>query len=468
MLSLEHGGQTLCDRVSRRKWLGVGSLSALGLSLPSLFALRAQAEASQPKIRQRAQSCIQIFLWGGPCAHETFDLKPDAPEMVRGAAQPIATSVPGLQFAELLPGLATRADKLCIVRSLAHTGVNHGTSAYHMLTGHEHWAPGTLREVNNNKDRPNVGCNAARFLEHPRYLPEHVHVPSVIKDGNELPVPGQGPALLGHRRSALRVLGDLCQEDFRVDELALAAGLTPMRLRGRERLRSVLADRIEHLTNTNSARSLRDDYGRALELLGSAETARAFDLGAESAGVRERYGRHLFGQSLLMARRLVEAGVPFVSVYWNPYGKDSVVDFEENWDTHKNEHKRLKEKLLPPFDTALSALLDDLVDRGLLDQTLVTWFGEFGRTPKVDRYAGRGHWGFCQSIGLAGGGLKQGMVHGSSTRDGGYPQSDAVTPDDLAATVYHCLGIDHQQVMHDPQGRPIHLSYGKPISAVLA
>lgn len=473
MLHFEHSGATFCDGLSRRRLLSAGALAggmlgshmlAGGFSLANLLQRRAAAaETSDSLLPARAKACIQLFLWGGPGAQETWDLKPAAPDQARGEFKPIQTSVAGTFISEHLPLLAARADRYTIIRSLTHTGVNHGTSSYHMLTGHIHWSPGTLRHPA-RIDMPNVGINAARFLPHPKHLPGYVQLPAIINDGDGLPVPGQDAGILGDAQAPFRVLGDLTQPSFRVPELVLADGLSAERLSGRMGLRQRVAEGLEHLSRDVAGSALDSSYERAVRLLSSAETQRAFDLSCEAQALRQRYGYHHFAQGLVLARRLVEAGVPLVTVYWNSPGNAD----DQSWDTHNEQHRRLRDHLLPAFDRGVSALLDDLAERGLLDETLVAWFGEFGRTPRINSLGGRDHWGFCQSIGLAGGGIKPGTVYGSSNRDGGYPDRDPVSPDDLAATIFHCLGIDYRQHMFDLQGRPIPLSYGEPVVGVLA
>jgi hypothetical protein len=442
-------------RLARREWLRCGATTA---ALAPALALADQA----PSSKATARSCVQIFQWGGPGAQETWDLKPNAPAESRGEFRSIATSVPGFNVCEHLPLMAARAEHYSIVRSLTHEGVNHGTSSYHMLTGHVHSAPGTLRHPSPT-DVPNIGTNAARFLSHPSHLPPHVHLPSIVNDGDGLPVPGQDSGFLGERHASFKVLGDPTRDDFRVPALDLVDGVSRERLGRRLALGGSLARGADHLAEERAGRGVDASFSRAANLL-SPETAAAFNLSAESREVRDRYGRHRFGQSLLFARRLVESGVPFVTVYWNaPSNLDN-----ESWDTHTNQHVRMREYLLPHFDRGLSAFLDDLRERGLLDQTLVTWYGEFGRTPKINRNGGRDHWGFCQSIGLTGGGVKRGQVYGTSTNDGGYAEQNPVRPDDLAATMFHALGIDPAQHMHDLQNRPIPLSYGRVVHDLLA
>ena len=448
---------------TRRRWLSAGSLATLGLSWSSLLARRAAAGPSPESPRATAKACLQLFLWGGPSAQETWDPKPTAPEATRSQFDAIATRTPGMAIVEHLPLLAQRSDRYTIVRSLTHTGVNHGTSAYHMLTGHLHWSPGTLRHPT-KKDMPNLAASAAPLLEHAPHLPGCVSLPSVVNDGDGLPVPGQGAGMLGDAYAPFLVEGDPTADDFRVDALGLAEGVSRQRLARRVSLRQTIDERLEHLSRSSDGQALSEWNQQAWNLLASRETEAAFDLASEPATLRERYGRHHFGQSLVLARRLIEAGVPLVTVYWNsPRNTD-----DESWDTHVDQPRRMKEHLLPALDRALSALLDDLAERNLLETTLVTWFGEFGRTPLINRHAGRDHWGFCQSIGLAGGGVPGGACYGASTRDGGYAEREPVTPDDLAATLLTALGIDPRIERHDRSGRPVPLSYGTAVGELLS
>jgi hypothetical protein len=451
MLHLCNAGARLCDGVSRREFLRVGGLSLGGLTLPAL--LRGQAAAPR-----KVKSCIQLFMWGGPSQHETFDLKPQAPAGIRGQFQPIATNVPGIRICEHLPLLARMAGRYAILRSVTHTGVNHGTSAYHMLTGHIHFTPGTLRHPTPN-DFPSVGCAVSKFGRQPKDLPAYVALPSVLHDGDGGEVPGQGPGLLGQRHAPLLVNGDPTRPDFSIATLTLPGDVDRHRFQERIQLQTALDQHADDLARQPATQSMDGHYERAFRLLQSAAAQRAFHLAAESAKVRDRYGDHHFGQSCLLARRLIEAGVPLVTVYWNaPH-----IDDLQHWDTHKDSFNRLQSHLLPHFDRAMTALLDDLHQRGLLDETLLVWMGEFGRTPKINKNAGRDHWGFCQSVLLAGGGVRGGQVYGSSDASAAYAAELPVSPDDLAATVFHTLGIPLNQEMHDAQGRPLPLCAGKPV-----
>ncbi|HEY7313636.1 MAG TPA: DUF1501 domain-containing protein [Gemmataceae bacterium] len=442
----------LCDGLSRREFLRAGSLALGGLTLPEL--LRADAANRKTHFKR----VIQLFLWGGPSQHETFDLKPHAPDGVRGAFRPIATRTPGLRICEHLPRLAQRSDQYAIVRSVTHTGTNHGTSAYHMLTGRIHFTPGTLRHPTPN-DHPSVNAAVNRFARPSRGMPTTVSLPSVLYDGDGGEVPGQGPGLLGQRCTPFMVNGDPTRRDFSIQTLKLPADMDGGRLRRRIDLQAALDREGERLAHLPAARAMDDYHDKAFRLLQSPQARRAFSLSAEPAGVRERYGLHHFGQSCLLARRLIEADVRLVTVYWNaPTNADN-----QSWDTHTNSFERLKNYLLPAYDQAVSALLDDLHARGLLAETLVLSMGEFGRTPKINKQAGRDHWGFCQSILAAGGGVHGGQVYGSSDASAAYAAELPVSPDDLAATVLHGLGISADREIRDGQGRPLPLCNGKPV-----
>jgi hypothetical protein len=460
MLHLGGPGARLCDGLTRREWLRAGGLALAGLSLPEL--LRSRVTAARPP-RPKARSCIQLFMWGGPSQQETFDLKPDAPEGIRGQFKPIATSVPGTHISEHLPRLARLANRYAILRSVTHTGVNHGTSAYHMLTGHIHFTPGTLRHPTPN-DFPSIGCAVGRFGRQTHGMPGYVSLPSVLHDGDGGEVPGQGPGILGQRWTPFLVKGDPTRADFSIDALKLPAEVDPRRFQGRIDLQGALGRQGWRTTPPPVARDLDGHYEHAFRLIQSSAARRAFNLAAEPSRVRERYGAHHFGQSCLLARRLIEAGVPLVTVFWNsPH-----IDDLQHWDTHKNSFERLKTHLLPHLDRGLTALLEDLESRGLLDETLVTWNGEFGRTPKLNRQAGRDHWGFCQSVLMAGGGVRGGQVYGKSDAHAAYAADLPVTPDDLAATVFHVLGIPLDREMRDAQNRPLPLCTGKPVLGLLS
>jgi hypothetical protein len=457
MLRLCNSGVRLCDGLSRREFLRVGGLGAAGLTLPSLLRGRAASAASKPS----ARSCIQLFMWGGPSQLETFDLKPDAAPEVRGMFRPIATNIGGIRICEHLPLLAKLADRYAIVRSLTHASVNHGTSTFHMLTGRIHPTPGRLRHPTPD-DHPTIGSAVAAFGPPRRgeaaALPPCVSKPCVVHDGDGAEAPGQGAGLLGRRHAPFQVAGDPGRPDFAIDTFKLPEDVDARRLRNRIGLQAVLDREGERIAGLASSRTVDAHYEQAFRMLQSPVVQRAFNLAGEPERVRDRYGWTQFGQSCLLARRLVEAGVPLVTVYWSP-----TLVTAESWDTHTDGFDRLKNHALPLLDRSLSALLEDLQSRGLLDETLITWFGEFGRTPKLGTNAGRDHWGFCQSALVAGAGIRGGQVYGSSDGSAGYPQERPVSPDDLAATVYRCLGINLDQEIHDRQGRPLPLCTGKPV-----
>jgi hypothetical protein len=460
MLNLCNSGTRLCDGLSRREFLRAGSLALTGLTLPALLSKQAHANTARP----RAKSVIQLFMWGGPSQLETFDLKPNAPEGIRGDFQTIATRIPGTRISEHLPLLARSADRYAILRSVSHPGVNHGTSAYHMLTGHIHFTPGTLRHPTPN-DFPSVGCTVARFMKRqPKdNLPPYVALPQVMHDGDGGEVPGQGPGLLGSRFAPFWVTGDPTRTDFSVDSLNLPDGVDGRRFRRRVGLQSALDQQAEAMARLPEARDMDGHYDRAFRLLQSDAARRAFHLASEPEKARDRYGWHHFGQSCLLARRLVEAGVPLVTVYWNLGGPPGQLG---HWDTHADNFNTLKTVLLPPLDRALTALFDDLHERGLLDETLVLWMGEFGRTPRINRNAGRDHWGMCQSVLMAGAGVRGGQVYGRSDAWAAEPADAPVSPDDLAATVYDCLGVEIGEEVHDSQKRPLALRTGKPVAGL--
>jgi hypothetical protein len=439
---------------SRRDWLRLAGLGAFGLSLPGL--LRA---ADSSRAGPAARSCVLFLLHGGPSQLDTFDLKPDAPDNIRGAFRPMATSVPGVRVCEHLPRLAARAHLFTIVRSMTHTAINHNTATYTVTTGHP-----PLRDViaftATENDFPHLGAQVAFGRPAGRAVPTAVSLPDPVSDG-PYPTPGQNGGFLGAGHAPFRVVGDPNDPDFRVDGLADE----PERPADREALRR----RLDRGPASDPADGLERYRQRALSLLTSDQTRRAFDLGREPARLRERYGRHRYGQALLLARRLVEAGVRLVTVYWG--GK--VNNPDPHWDTHFKNNHRLKEELLPPFDQCLSAFLDDLHARGLLESTLVVATGEFGRTPRFGQFTGNGvddtgrdHWAACYSMLVAGGKASGGRVLGRSDRIAAYPSDDPYPPEDVQATVLHALGVDPSAPVRDGFGRDVPLSTGKVRAAL--
>lgn len=438
---------------SRRQWLQIGAVALAGLS--PVRAIRARAAESPSPVR----SCIFVFYQGGPSHLDTWDMKPNAPAEVRGEFRPIATAVPGLWACEHLPHLARVADRLTIIRSLHHGLTNHLPAAFTTLIGRESPRGDQSLVGQSGNDPPCLGSSVSRARPAERLgVPPFVALPHRM--WNEMDVPGQSAGFLGSAHEPLQVEGDPSHPDFRLPELEFAAGVTPARLEQR----ASLLDNLEGPLRPGDAFDGSGDRGgyrqRAMEMLGSETARRAFDLRLEDAPMRDRYGRTRHGQSLLLARRLVEVGVRFVAVY------DRKINGAESWDTHGNNFALLKDSLLPPADRGLAALVDDLADRGLLDSTLVVALGEFGRSPRVNAAAGRDHWPFCYNAVLAGGGAREGFVYGSSDRIGAYPDANAITPADVAATLFWRFGLDPALEIRDRTDRPYRLADGQPIRAL--
>jgi Protein of unknown function (DUF1501) len=430
---------------SRRVLLQVGGLGAFGLGLPQLLASPAGPRPGPG----RARSCILVFAWGGPSQLDTWDPKPDAPAEVRGEFRPVATSVPGVRVSEHFPRLARLAHRYALVRSLAHDDPAHLSSVHHVLTGHLAPRPKSDAAPPSRRDSPHAGAVLARLRPPAGGVPPFVTLPWVVSHpaapGGV--APGQNGGWLGPGFDPLVLAGNLAAADFHVPGLARPSDVSAERLAGR---RSLL----------QRAHAPAGDWQRAFALLTSPRAQRAFDLGREPPRVRDRYGRHVHGQCLLLARRLVEAGARLVQVNWHQDGRNF-------WDTHADNFNRLRRDLMPPADQGLSALLEDLGQRGLLDETLVVWVGEFGRNPRVTRgNAGREHWPFCYSAVLAGGGVRGGQVYGSSDRLAAYPARDPVSPADLTATLYHALGLPAETTLTDRLGRPSQLTQGRAVSAL--
>ncbi len=436
----------------RREFLRVGGLSALGLGLPQLLRSRARASES-PK---RAKSCIVVFLMGGPPQHSTWDPKPDAPAEVRGEFGPTETNVPGIRICSLFPKLAKQADKLAILRGVS-TGDNaHSSSGYAMLTGVPH-APLNAEGVNPGppNDSPSLAAIVRRLRGDRNGLPGSVRLPMHIFNTDSSVWPGQDGGFLGRAADPWLFRCEPASPAFGVPELTLQPDISVERFGGRRALFQKL-DR--------SATSL--PFGdKAFDLLNSPAARAAFDMNKETPKLRDRYGRHQFGQSCLLARRLVEAGVGLVQVNWFR-GPDEPAE-APCWDSHAKEANRLKNALCPPADGGVSALLEDLSDRGMLADTLVMCISEFGRSPKFNAAGGRDHWGRVFSVALAGGGIKGGRVYGASDKLGGDPLDGKVSPADLTATALHCLGFEPDAEIRDVQRRPLPASRGTVIRGIL-
>jgi uncharacterized protein (DUF1501 family) len=441
----------LTARPSRRDLLRVGALGATGLTLPELLRRRAAAGESAS-----ADACILVFCWGAPSQFETFDPKPEAPDGIRGEFGTIRTRLPGVLFGEHIPLLAQRNDQYTIIRTCAQTSTHHQSAAYEALTGYPP-SRDAVALTATPVDHPNLGSVVARFAPGRSALPRFVQLPQLASDVGNL-TPGQFAGFLGRSFDPLAVVKDPSRPDFDVAELSLPAEVSPARLEDRAALLQIVDRQARALEESADAQALTEYQRRAVGLLTSPAVKRAFNLGREPEVLRERYGRNTLGQSLLLARRLVEAGVKLVTVCSGFNGKTP----QDAWDTHKNNFGDLKHKLLPPLDRGLSTLIDDLAQRGLTRRTLLLVMGEFGRTPKINKDAGRDHWEHCYSILLSGGGVMPGRVLGQSDRRGAYPIAGRVrSPADICATVYYALGIDPHAEMRDQAGKPIPLTRGE-------
>jgi len=461
MLSILGQPTQLCDRITRREMLRIGGLAFTGLAWSDLLRAQSQPGGSRGSAR-RAKSCIVIFNYGGPSHIDTFDLKPDAPAEIRGEFRPIATRVPGTCISEHLPRLARIADRYSIIRSVHHRDNDHAIGAYLALTGYSHPRNDVLgiEFPMSPTDLPSMGSVISKIR--PTELPIFTYVTlGDLRHFGHNDTLGQGAGCLGRTYDPF-TLPFVTRTDGALELSSITsvtAQVDASQLGSRRQLLERVTQAAPALEQTADMRNLDAHTRRAFELLSSSATRDAFNSASEPARVRESYGSTAFGQNCLLARRLVEAGVPMITLY-------SVGN--RDWDTHGNNFNLLKNNLLPPMDRGVSALLEDLESRGLLDDTLVVWMGDMGRTPRINNGAGRDHWSFCYSILMAGGGIRPGLVHGSSDRSAAYPAEHQVHPADIAATIYHCLGIDPRAHVSDQQGRPLVLSAGQPIRALLA
>ena len=453
---------------TRRRFIQFGVCG--GLSLGGLWQARLRAEQACVPTHSAIRSCIFIFYYGGPSHLDTYDPKPNAPSNVRGEFQPISTSVPGLNICEHLPRMAKVMHRCALIRGMHHTNRLHDSASIETHTGRQA-AQGDREEFAPIEQFfPCHGATVSYLRRDRRMIVPHAALPFVFH--NVVDVPCQGGGFLGSAFDPFRVSVDPEKQSYAVQELLLRDDLSATRIRGRSELLEILQNASPSALRTTG--SLQQYYEKAMELLGSDTIRRALDLSHESAATRERYGvyatvaqgpgngaekghgRHMRGQNLLVARRLVEAGVPFVNVY----------DFRQqgqNWDSHTSNFAQHKDHLLPPADRALAALITDLQERCLLDSTLIVATGEFGRTPQINKDAGRDHWPDCYTVLLAGGGVQGGAIYGSSNAIGAYPASDPVTPADLAATIYWRFGFDPSQHIHDRTSRPWRLADGQPL-----
>jgi hypothetical protein len=440
----------------RRTLLQVGSAGLLGLTLPSLVS-------ATPR-RARAKSVIFLHQYGGPAQHETFDMKPNAPAEVRGSFKPMATTVPGLHVCEMLPKVAEHAKKLTIIRCAQHTMKNHNSAAYYSLTGVA--PPSDDQRLRDSLDLfPAYGSIVDRFAPAAKGVPTFVSYPHVIRDGSI--TPGQHASFLGKAHNPFFFTQDPNATDFRLPELSLPARISVERMESRKEVLKLIDGQTDLLDKSAVAHGIDESYQKAVAMLTSKEFKNAFDLSQETKTLRDRYGRTTYGQGCLLARRLVEAGAKFVTVYLSA----SIGGDNGGWDVHGFDNKPmdpiLKNYLLPLTNITLSALLEDLEQRGLLDDTLVLWMGEFGRTPKINNLAGRDHWPQCYTLVMAGGGVKGGHIYGASDKIGAFPTLGQARPEDISATVFHLLGLDPDTEIRDKLDRPLPISRGSVITDII-
>lgn len=418
--------------------LGLGSAAA-GLGFSQMLSLRAEAAQRAGKISPDQVSCIFVWLDGGPTHHESFDPKPDAPAEVRGELNPISTSVPGVHFSEAIPNLARIADKYTVVRSICHTDPNHGGGNHYLMTG----AP-TPVPVNCGafvSFHPSFGSVVSHHRGVRDGLPAYMTLPRQSRSG--------GPNFLGAEHAPFIVGGDPNQKGFRVRDVVLPKSIGEGRAKSRRALRASLDRLARHRDKEAQDPTIAFDsyYHQGVDLITSPKAQAAFQIDLENDQVRDKYGRNSLGQRLLLSRRLVEAGVSFVTCY---YG---------GWDHHRSIFSGLK-KHMPPLDQGVSALISDLDERGLLDSTLVVVLGEFGRTPKINKDGGRDHWPHAMSVMLAGAGVPRGQIVGATDRDGAYASDNRYSPEDFAASLYAKLGVDPKSILHKRDGRPVQLVNG--------
>jgi hypothetical protein len=459
------------DAMIRLGQVGLGSLT-----LPGLLAAQEQGKCPDRPGNTKAGSakaCILVYLWGGPPQQDTFDLKPNAPDGIRSQFQPISTVVPGIQICDQLPKIARHTDKLAIIRSYTHPSNTHEVGVYHTLTGQINNALAVPRNRRNRRDFPTMG-SVVSYFQPPGNLPATVTIPRPIGHDGVI-YTGTYAGFLGPQHDPLELQAPAEVNERAAHGLELPQGWDAHRLQSRVGLLKTLED-YDRLNQENAHRlqGLGQFRDQAFRMLTSSAAKDAFDLGKETDKMRDRYGRNEYGECFLLARRLVEAGVKLVTFVWYYVCKDGNV--ANVWDNHGGTsslggltgYQMLKaDYCLPPLDQGYSALLEDLTERGLLDETLVAMLGEFGRTPKINPNAGRDHWGACQSVVLAGGGIRGGQVYGASDKTAAYPTDHPVRPEDLIATVYCSLGIPDGALLYDSQNRPHRATEGEPLVELL-
>ena len=461
MLRLTTSGQTFCDGMRRRDWLRLGALAPLTLNMPSLLARRAEtgSDTNRASLFGRARQCVILWMGGGPAQQDTFDLKPSAPTDYRSAFRPIDTSAPGIQICEHFPHLAGYMDRIALVRSVTHTDNNHSTAAHWMSTGYAH----RISQENfiaSRRDHPHIGSVIASLRTERSALPNYVNLPERSHNDNGALTPGQDAGFLGGRFDPFWIEAHPHEPDFEVPSLQLDDRVSRARLRKRSGLLKMLDVEQPALSWAHDVAGNDLFFDQALDLLNSKEAHQAFDLRQENDQTRERYGDWAFGQSLLLTRRLVEAGVPLVTVSWPRHRTNRIF---KHWDTHSDGFNVLKNQLIPWADRPVTVFLEELDQRGLLDETLVVWMSEFGRSPTGQH---SGHWAPVNTIWFAGAGIQGGQVYGASDKVAAYPAENPVAPADVTATIFHLLGIPPRTEIHDTTDRPYPASHGKVIGIV--
>ena len=454
--------------LSRRALLKVGGLGLLGMTMPKFLQAQAAANSAAKGIVPRAKSVIFLFQFGGPSHIDMFDRKPDAPEGIRGPLSGIPTNLPGLHVCEGLERTAKVMDKVTLIRSVTHKMKNHNSASYYALTGH---APplDDIRLRDSLDLYPAYASVVDKLAPSHGEMPTAISYPYVIRDGSV--TPGQHASFLGKTHDPFLITQDPNAPDFKLPELSLPENVSYERLTTRRELQKLVDAQARLLDYSSAAQGMDAYYEKALAMLHSERLRRAFDLSSEPETLREAYGRTSYGQSLILARRLVEAGTKFVTVYFSSnIGGQSTKG--GGWDTHGFNNTRMypiiKDYHLPITDQTLPVFLNDLDNRGLLDETLVVWMGEFGRTPRINGNASRDHWPDCYTVMLAGGGVKRGFIYGASDKNGAYPAENPVRPDDLAATMFYLLGIDPHTHVSAVGDRPVPIAEGNPVMDVLA
>ena len=456
----------------RDAMIRLGQIGLGGLTLPQLLAAR-KASAGEFRHAPTADACILVFLWGGPPQQDMWDMKPDAPAGIRSPFGVIDSAVPGVRVSDQMPLFARHTDKTCIVRSLSHRSNEHEPSVYHMLTGRTNPTLVVPRNQRNRRDFPFFGSVLSHF-QPPGVMPSAVTIPRPIgHDG--VTYSGTYSGFLGPRHDPFEQSPANYSKDQAAHPTTPLPDLDQTRLQARHGLLKIIEEQDRQLQRGRGA-DLDEVRGQAMRMMTSDAVRRAFALDREPTALRDRYGRDEYGESFLLARRLVEAGVKVVSIAWMKIAKNGKA--YNVWDNHGGSaqfdnitgYQMLKEHYcLPGLDRGLSALFADLSDRGMLQRTLVVAVGEFGRTPKINDKMGRDHWGACQSAVLAGGGIRGGQVYGSSDKIAAYPKDNPVSPEDFLATIYHAMGLAPEAEVPDREGRPHRIvEGGKPVSSLFA